>query len=166
MSSVRADYDELLRRNAEVRDLASAGALLAWDQETMMPRKGAAARARQLATLAGIRHERFTDPGIGELLARCESAQGDLDDEAQAQVRELRRDWDHATRLDRALIEELAAAESAALEAWRGARAGRDWKAFAPHFERLLALLRRKVSALGFADRPYDGLLDDYERGA
>jgi carboxypeptidase Taq len=162
----RAAYDELLRRYAELRDLASAAALLSWDQETMMPRKGAAARARQLATLAGLRHERFTDARIGELLSACEAAPGQLDDEERAQIRELRHDWDRATRLEKALVEELAAAESAALEAWRDARARSDWSAFAPHLRRLLDLLRRKVAALGFAQRPYDGLIDEYERGA
>jgi len=162
----RAAHDDLMRRYAGLRDLASAAALLAWDQETMMPRKGAAARGRQLATLAGLRHERFTDPRVGELLAACEASPGEFDDEARAQQRELRHDWDRATKIPRELVEALAEAESAALEAWRDARARGDWKAFAPHFERLLGLLRRKVEALGFAHSPYDGLLDDYERGA
>jgi carboxypeptidase Taq len=159
-------YAELLRRYAELRDLASAAALLSWDQETMMPRKGAAARARQLATLAGMRHERFTDPHIGELLQRCESANGALGELERAQIRELRYDWDRATRIPRELVEALAAAESAALEAWRDARAKSSWRDFAPHLQKLLALLREKVGALGFADRPYDGLLDEFERGA
>ncbi len=162
----RAAYDELLRRFAEVRDLSSAAALLSWDQETMLPRKGAAARGRQLSTLAGLRHDRFTDLRIGELLSTCEAAGGAFDDLARAQLRELRIDWDRATKLPRDLVEAMAAAESAALEAWRDARARSDWRAFAPHLQRLLDLLKRKVAALGFAARPYDGLLDDYERGA
>ncbi|MBM4015586.1 MAG: carboxypeptidase M32 [Planctomycetes bacterium] len=162
----RAAFAELLRRHAEVRDLSSATALLAWDQETMMPRKAAAARASQLATLAGLRHERFTDPRLGDWIAACEAASGEFDDEERAGIRELARDWRRATQLPRDLVEEQAAAESAALEAWREARARSDWPAFAPHLERLLDLARRRAAVLGFADRPYDGLLDDYERGA
>lgn len=170
-SPARVSYADLMRRHGEVRDLASAGGLLAWDQETMMPRKGAAARARQLAALAGIRHEKFTDPKVGELLAQCESSLAQFSDEEQAQLRELRHDYDRATKIPGALVQEFAAAESAALEAWRDARqkssgATSEWKSFAPHLEKLLALSKRKVAILGFADRPYDGLLDDYERGA
>ncbi len=162
---LRAAYAELLRRYAEVRDLSAVAGLLSWDQETMLPRKGAPARAEQLATLAGIRHERFTDPHLGELLEHCRSAPGRFDEIENAQLRELHTDYERATKLPKELVEQFAAAESAALEAWRDARAKSDWKAFAPHLERLLGLLRRKCDALGFGARRYDGLLDDYERG-
>lgn len=163
---LRAAYSLLVQRCVELHDLGSASALLAWDQETFMPRKAAAARGRQLAALAGLRHERFTDPHVGELLSTCEAGAANLTEDERVQVRELRRDWDKSTKIERSLVEELAAAESAALEAWREARARSDWRTFAPHFEKLLSLLRRKVAALGFADRPHDGLLDDFERGA
>jgi carboxypeptidase Taq len=162
----RAAYTELLRRVAEVRDIAGAGALLSWDQETNMPRKGAAARANVLATLAGLRHERFTDPHLGELMGGCEAAAGRFDEVERAQLRELRHDWDRATKIPRALVMETAAAESAALETWRDARPKSDWKSFAPHLEKLVDLSIRRVELLGFAKNPYDGLLDDYERGA
>jgi carboxypeptidase Taq len=81
-------------------------------------------------------------------------------------VRELRYDWDRATKIPRELVMEIAAAESAALEAWRDARPKSDWNAFAPHLEKLVGLAIRRVTLLGFAKNPYDGLLDDYERGA
>jgi carboxypeptidase Taq len=162
----RAAYTEVLRRVAEVRDLAGASALLSWDQETHMPKKGAAARADVLSTLAGLRHERFTDPHLGELIATCEAAAGKFDEVDHAQLRELRYDWDRATKIPRALVMEIAAAESAALEAWREARPKSDWKSFAPHLEKLVGLAIRRVELLGFAKNPYDGLLDDYERGA
>ena len=112
----RAVYKELLRRVAEVRDIAGAGALLSWDQETNMPRKGAAARANVLATLAGLRHERFTDPHLGELMGDCEAAAGRFDEIEQAQLRELHHDWDRATKIPRTLVIKTTAAESAALE--------------------------------------------------
>ncbi|HET6164082.1 MAG TPA: carboxypeptidase M32 [Planctomycetota bacterium] len=162
----RAAYRELLRRVAEICDLSSASALLSWDQETTMPKQGAPARARQLATVAGIRHERFVDGRVGELLADCEAAPGQFEDVERTQLRELRHDWDRATKLPRALVEETASAESSALEAWRDARAKSDWKAFAPHVRQLMGYAVQRAQALGFTERPYDGMLDDYERGA
>jgi carboxypeptidase Taq len=162
----RPAYAELLRRVAEVCDLSGASSLLSWDQETNMPKKGAAARAQVLSTLAGLRHERFTQPKIGELLGECEAADGSFDEIERAQLRELRRDFDRATKIPRELVMEMAAAESAALESWREARPKNDWKAFAPHLEKLLALAIRRVELLGFAKNPYDGMLDDFERGA
>jgi carboxypeptidase Taq len=162
----RAAYTELLRRVAEIHDLSSASALLSWDQETTMPKLGAPARARQLATIAGIRHERFVDPRVGELLCDCESSPGQFEEVEGAQMRELRYDWDRQTRLPRALVEETASAESSAIEAWRDARAKSDWKAFTPHVRALMGYSIARAKALGFTERPYDGLLDDYERGA
>ena len=53
--------NELKTRLAEVDDLSSAAALLAWDQQTHMPPGGAEARGRQMATLQRLAHEKFTD---------------------------------------------------------------------------------------------------------
>ena len=61
-------YTELKQRLSEVWDLGKAGGLLAWDQQTMMPPRGAAVRAEQLGTLAKVIHERFVSPEIGRLL--------------------------------------------------------------------------------------------------
>ena len=52
----------------EINDLEMASEMLNWDQSTYMPAGGAKARGRQLATLARLRFEKFTDPNIGKLL--------------------------------------------------------------------------------------------------
>src|SRR4051794_37720409 len=67
-ASVEAKLRELRTRLLEINDLTSAAALLRWDQTTYMPPGGAAARARQLATLGRLAHEQFTDTVIGTLL--------------------------------------------------------------------------------------------------
>src|SRR5262245_56593029 len=59
---------ELKRRLRELADLGGAAAVLGWDQATYMPKGGAAARARQGATLSRLAHEKFTDPEVGRLL--------------------------------------------------------------------------------------------------
>ena len=60
--------EELRRRLAQVSDLDAAGSLLSWEQETMMPPEAARVRGLQLATLAGLAHELFTDARTGDLL--------------------------------------------------------------------------------------------------
>ena len=50
-SPVSAKFDELRVRLAEINDLGRTMAILGWDQETMMPPRGAPVRAEQLATL-------------------------------------------------------------------------------------------------------------------
>src|SRR5213596_2557865 len=61
-------FDELRNRLAEISDLGKASALLAWDQQTKMPPRGAPVRAEQLATVGRIAHEKFTSPEVGRLL--------------------------------------------------------------------------------------------------
>ena len=74
----------------QVRDLEGARQLLEWDQETYMPPGGAPARGRVLGTLAGLEHERLTDPA---LLAAVEeiAAAAAPGEEWEAQTREARR---------------------------------------------------------------------------
>src|SRR5690606_36815042 len=62
----------LRERLAEVFDLHRAAAVLEWDQETYMPPGGAEARARQVATLRRLAHERFTDDAVGAWLEAAE----------------------------------------------------------------------------------------------
>ena len=61
-------FKELEDRLREVADLNSASALLGWDQSTYMPPGGGPARARQMATLSRLAHEKFTDEAVGRLL--------------------------------------------------------------------------------------------------
>ena len=57
---MEAKLQELKTRLMEINDLESAAALLSWDQSTYMPPGGAAARARQLATLGRLSHDAQT----------------------------------------------------------------------------------------------------------
>src|SRR5215471_12107985 len=91
---------ELRDRVGEIVDLTQVSAVLGWDQETMMPPRGATFRATQQAAIQGLIHERLTHPRIGELLAGLEDrgAVGRLSEVDQAIVRVLRRDYDRATK--------------------------------------------------------------------
>ena len=67
-----APYAELQRHLRESATLASAAAVLGWDQETYMPARAAALRGEQMAALSAIVHERRTAARVGELIAACE----------------------------------------------------------------------------------------------
>src|SRR4051812_22042396 len=161
-------YAELVRRAKEAQTLASAASLLSWDQETYMPDRGAELRGEQLALLAGLVHQRRTDPKFGELLATIEAAKsGSADDSLEAaDAREWRRLYDRAVKLPQKLVEELARVTSLAQVEWAEARKDSDWKRFAPWLEKIVALKKEEAQALGGGGPAYDALLDDYEPGA
>ena len=68
-------WPELDRYMHQLADVGRMGALLSWDQQTLMPRRGAEGRARAVATLRVIRHRLLTDPRLGELLDEARAAQ-------------------------------------------------------------------------------------------
>jgi carboxypeptidase Taq len=171
-------YDELIRRARELATLASCSAILGWDEQTYMPAGGAAHRGNQMALLAGLQHERATDPRLGELLAIAETSPltAQSDSVEAANIRELRRTYERRVRLPRALVEELARTTSMAQSEWVAARAASDFARFRPWLEKIILLKREESACLagrrptdeaaGPAESPYDPLLDDYEPGA
>ncbi|MGH7527490.1 MAG: carboxypeptidase M32, partial [Gemmatimonadales bacterium] len=162
-----AAYDELIRLSREESVLASCLDVLEWDEETCLPRAGVAHRSEQLALLAGLLHDRSTDPRVGELLAVIEASDlvADSESPTAVNVRELRRGYDRERRLPRRLVEEIARVTALAQPAWADAREAADYSRFRPWLERQLALAREEAEAAGYPNTPYDALLEDYEPG-
>ncbi len=157
--------EQLKNHLADVVHLRHAAAVLGWDQQVNMPPGGAPARAEQLATLSRLAHEKFVAEETGRLIeaAEAEIAGLDTDHDDAALVRVVRHDYDLATRVPTTLVEELARVTSQAHEIWARAREQADFAAFVPTLERILDLKRQEAEALGYEDRMYDALLDQYE---
>ena len=147
----------------EFDDLSHVVALLSWDQETNMPRTGAAARAAQLSTLNVLRHERLCDPRLGELLEL--GAEGEPSQEQAAMIRNLEHDRDRAVRLPVEFVRRMAAAESRGASIWREARAADDFGMYRPVLEEIVGYKREQAELIGYEGEPYDALLDAYEPG-
>jgi carboxypeptidase Taq len=160
-------YDAFLSLIREIFDIERAEELLSWDQQTYMPPKGADARASQLATLAGIRHElQIGDRMAGLLAALDESDRGGLDADARVNVREVRRIHERERKVPTELVRELARLQSLSQEAWVAARKASDFASFAPWLEKILAVRIRIADAIGYGESRYDAMLDEFEPGA
>ncbi len=161
-------FEELSRRLAEIGDLSAAASLLAWDQQVMMPPRGAASRAEHLATLKHITHEKFISPEIGRLLeelAPFEEAH-EYDSFEASLIRVTRRDWEKARKVPSSLRAEMSRAASLALPVWVEARANNDFATFLPALRENVELRRRYIACFdGDYPEPYDAVLDDFERG-
>ena len=160
-------YQELLRLSRDETLLSSCLELLQWDEEVCMPRGGVEHRAEQMALLAGLVHDRGTDPRYGELLGVIEASSLVSDPESPSAVNvcELRRAYDRERRIPRALVEEAARVVALASQMWAEARRRDDFAMFAPWLDRIFALARDEADAVGYAGMRYDALLDKYEPG-
>ncbi|MGE5176618.1 MAG: carboxypeptidase M32 [Hyphomicrobiales bacterium] len=152
---------------ATISDLSEVASVLSWDQQTMMAPMGVAARSDQLATLAGVIHERFASDETGRLLDRAEKETGALDPDSDdaCLVRVTRRDYGKARRVPASLRAEMSRASALARPIWAEARRKSDWSMFQPELEKSLALRRRYIECFEPADEDYDILLDDFEPG-
>jgi carboxypeptidase Taq len=161
-------YADLIRRVKDSVLLGSCGSVLGWDERTYMPHQGSAHRAEQMALLARLGHEMMTAPEIGQLLSEVERSALVRDPESipAANVREIRRAYDRATKLPKELVEELARTTTRAQQVWQEARAANDFDAFRPWLEKIVRLKREEAQAVGYPGVPYDALLDEYEPGA
>ena len=163
----QAAYDELIRLVREEAMLSSCVDLLEWDEETYLPRGGVEHRSEQLALLAGLLHDRGTDPRIGELLGDIERSRlvGDPESPAAVNVREIRRAYDRERKLPRKLVAESARVSALAQQAWADAREAGEYELFRPWLEKILKLAREEAEAAGYPETAYDALLEDYEPG-
>jgi carboxypeptidase Taq len=156
---------ELKTRLGRVQDLNRATALLGWDQQTYMPPGGAAARAEQLATLQETAHSWFIADEIGELVEELsgDAAGWDYGSDEASLVRVVAREYEKARKVPSELVAEFARVSALAYEAWAKAREQANFSMFQPHLEKIVELNVRLAEALGYEDRIYDPLLDQYE---
>jgi carboxypeptidase Taq len=159
-----AAYERLAARFERIAHLDNALGILHWDQDTMMPEGAAPARSDALATLKVVRHEWLVDPSLGDLLpAAEEQTRGDA--WRAANVREMRRQYVHATAVPADLVAASSKAISESELVWRRARRENDFAALLPYLAEVLRLQREigaaKADALGTS--VYDALLDSFE---
>jgi carboxypeptidase Taq len=160
-------YEQLEQEFRRLHAFRGALSLLRWDAAVMMPRGSADVRGEQLAALETEHHALLTTPRVARLLERAEAASSQLDDWPLANLREMRRQRDHAIATPPSLIARLAKATARAEVYWVEARKANDFKVFAPHLEEVVRLVRDKAALLGQARglAPYDALVDSFTPG-
>lgn len=160
-------YQQLEQEFRRLHAFRGALSLLRWDAAVMMPRGSAEVRGEQLAALETEYHALLTAPKITRLLDRAQANAQGLEDWNVANLREMRRQRDHAIATPPTLISRLARATARAEVKWLEARAQNNFELFAPHLEEVVTLVRDKAALLGQALnlQPYDALVDEFSPG-
>ena len=147
---------ELKIRLKEICDLRQVQSLLTWDQETMMPPGGNAARARQLSVVTTISHQKECSPELGKMLGglRDWADAREEDDVDAALVRTAARDYDLATLLPESFVAEFAQHRAKTWQIWREARKNNDFKTIQPWLEKTLELSLRQANYYKHFEHP------------
>ncbi len=160
-------YQQLEQEFRRLHAFRGALSLLRWDAAVMMPRGSADVRGEQLAALETEHHALLTTPKVARLIERAEAGASQLEDWQRANLREMRRQRDHAIATPPSLIARLAKVCARAEVHWVEARKANDFKLFAPHLAEVVHLVRDKAALLGQARglAPYDALVDEFSPG-
>jgi len=162
---VQTSLMTIFDRVREIALVNSTGQILSWDQETYLPSGSADYRSEQLSYLAAHAHKLATSDDFLKALADAEDTNDGSNPVITANVREIRRESNRSVKIPTDLVARESTAQSAGHHAWIAARKASDFSVFAPHLEKLVGLASEKANLWGYADEPYDALLEGFERG-
>jgi carboxypeptidase Taq len=160
-------YQQLEEEFRRLHAFRGALATLRWDAAVMMPRGSAEVRGEQLAALESECHAILTSPKVSRLIDRAHANAQGLEDWQVANLREMRRQRDHALATPNSLVSRLAKASARAEAHWTLARRTLNFADFAPHLSEVVALIRDRAALLGqhLGLAPYDALVDEFSPG-
>jgi carboxypeptidase Taq len=158
-------YSDVCNHAQRTTMLISISAMLEWDERVYLPSGGNEYRAEECTYLAGMIHERWIDPKFGDSLAALADSplMADPTSEEATVIRRLKRQRDKKVKLPQSLVEELARTAALGQHAWEEARKQNNFAMFQPLLEKTIELKKQQAEALGYAECPYDALLDDFE---
>ena len=115
-------YQQLEDEFRRLHAFRGALATLRWDAAVMMPRGSSEVRGEQLAALETECHAILTAPKVSRLIDRAQANAQGLEDWQVANLREMRRQRDHALAMPNSLVSRLAKASARAEVHWTEAR--------------------------------------------
>ena len=156
---------KLLEAYRPVWALGHALALLGWDHEVYMPRRGEEERSTAVAELSVLSRKLLLSREVKLLLEAVEARSDVLNDYERGVARVLRRSIDKIEKIPEELVYRKAMVTSKAFNAWREAKQKADFSIFKPYLEEIVEIARKEAEYLGYEGHPYNALLDLYEEG-
>ncbi|MEK9868790.1 MAG: carboxypeptidase M32 [Gammaproteobacteria bacterium] len=158
-------YEQLTEHYKKVGDLRHVYMITSWDEAAMMPIGGGEARGEALASLDVVIHEMVVNSQVGDWIETCSNL--DLDDWQQANLREIKREYDEMTCLPSDFVRTQSVARAKAEQAWRLLRGENDWQTFLPLLEEVVTHAREEaeVRSARTGLGKYDALLETFEPG-
>ena len=158
-------YEHLETTFRRVARLNDARNILHWDEAVTMPPGSGESRNQSLAELGLTIQELGSAPQIGDWLD--EAATGETDPWRQANLREMRRQYQDNVTVPAELNQRLALARGTCEQRWRDLRKQNDWATFRPYLDEVLKLTRETVGHLARARglSMYDAALSQFSPG-
>ena len=154
---------ELLQKKLYAYNAASSSLYL--DSVTVAPKDTAEGRGVALGILASESQKLMTNPEVKEILEVLSLKAEELDYVERRQVEELQRSFDRLTRIPADEYMEYAILTNEASDVWHRAKEENNFELFRPVLEKLVTFNRKFAGYYDSSKKPYDALLNEYERG-
>jgi carboxypeptidase Taq len=162
MNSKNPIINQILDAYKLMWSINHATALMGWDFETYMPKKGTDERAVADSQLALLYKEHLLKKDFVALVESGKKQQ-DLNDEERGIIRVLDRNITRQTKIPKELTEAEAIESISGNMAWRRAREKSDFKIYEPSLKKMIEIKKQIAEKVGYQKHPYDALLDEYE---
>ncbi len=159
--SLYQKYTEVFKK---IADIKYASAVLQWDQETYLPKKGNDARGRQIATLNETAHDLFIHEKTGAILHEL-SGKNDLNDVQKRNVKLSLEDYNRNIKFTSAFVRKMSEAINTSFHAWIAARKENDFTIFEKPLAAVIDIKKEEANIIGYSRHPYDALMNDYDKG-
>ena len=158
-------FEKFKKELEEMAHLKMAIAVLDWDQQVFMPKKGADLRAKTISNLIGILHEKIISNNFERLILKIKKYydDGKLNENESCIFKEVWREFSREKKMSVEFVKELAEVCSKAHNIWAEAKTKSDFSIFLPYLKKIVELKRKEAKFVGFKKNPYDALLDTYE---
>jgi len=156
---------ELRNKLTELGNIQSATAVLSWDQQTHMPKRGVRLRSMQSSTLRGIAHRKYISKEMGGLLNKLKEDKeySKLNEYDKTIVDRVYEGYEKTKKIPTELVMEIAKESSNAHTSWEEAREKSDYALFAPYLKKMVEYSRKLADLLEYEQSPYNALIDQYE---
>ncbi len=154
---------KLLEYYKEIAVLGQINAVLEYDLNVSLPRKGSEGRAVQSAYVTKLLTEKWHEVEFRKLVENTDN-KGLTEDELSI-LRNIRHAGHYYWNVPKQVIIELSEETSKAFMVWAEAKKNNAFKDFLPNLEKVLRLTKIVAEHLGYKENRYDTLLDLYEPG-
>src|ERR1041385_2562513 len=154
--------NQILAAYKPIWSLNHAIALMEWDFETYMPRKGTEERGVADSQLHLLHKEYLLNENFVKLVESCKGQNG-LSDVDAGIVRGLDRSITKEIKIPKELTEAESLERIKGNMAWRQAREKSVFMMYAPHLKKMIEIKKQIAEKIGYEKHPYDALLDQFE---
>ena len=139
--------------------------MLAYDGMTGAPEKSAKGRGETIAALSGISYDIMTGDEMKEIVSFLIEHKDELNEQQRREVTEFNRENEYTSSIPKDEYEQYTVLINDADSIWHKAKAENDYASFEETLQKIFDFNRRFALYYKPDHKPYDTLLDMYERG-